>query len=556
MSDFIKQHISKYHLRYLFLFFVAIGFFVVIKSRHSPLYFNLPQASSCNTGWYYYDEEGNQHYILSLPTVIPVGNSPVTRIYHFYASDYPKEICFYTHHQTAIFSLNGNILYEYSIDSNPSWLEDYRSFFHIVEIPPVKHGELCLSFTPVGKKYAGEYDSIYLGSYQEILVKIFLEHMDKMFIGLMLIVIGFICFFLSRMYKRNFSEDKTLLHLCYISFLFGIWLLEESKLLQFLIPNQGIHWCFEYLIQHFILLASIIFVKDILVPSKKKLSDFFIIISLAVSLIIIALQLTGIVQLYNSMFVIQLFSVGFCVYITYLVNVGNFFHSKQRLKMFNFFMTLSVGVFVVIIIGHFNKSYGSLFMNLGVIFMFVSFLFIANQKTLDKYEAIQQAMLYQKLAFVDFNTGVASKTAWFSLIEKFNPEKDNMINCCLLLFDMNNLKKLNDSKGHLFGDKVISTFCECLTKAFSDDGTVFRVGGDEFICFCRHSNEDDIDAALKKFKALEANYKGTELEFSCAYGFVFFTPRSKEDFAEAQQRADALMYDMKRLMKVSRELED
>ena len=57
MSDFIKQHISKYHLRYLFLFFVAIGFFVVIKSRHSPLYFNLPQASSCNTGWYYYDEE-------------------------------------------------------------------------------------------------------------------------------------------------------------------------------------------------------------------------------------------------------------------------------------------------------------------------------------------------------------------------------------------------------------------------------------------------------------------------------------------------------------------
>lgn len=554
MSSFIK-HISKYYLRYLFFFFVFVGLFVIVKSRHEPLNFKLSLASTCNTGWYYYDEEGNQKYILSLPTKIPARNSPVTRIYHFYASNFPQEICFYTHHQTAVFSLNGRVIYEYDIERNPSWLEDYRSFYHIVTIPPVQNGELCLSFTPVGEKYAGEYDSIYLGSHQEILVKLFLDRMDKLLLGILLLIISVICFFLSRIYKRNFAEDKSLLHMCYICFLFGLWILEDSKLLQFIIPNQGIHWCFEYLNQHFILLSCAVFVRDIDIPSKKKFSDVLITLSLAVSILVIVLQLVGIVQLYNSMYVLQMFSVGFCVYITYLVNVGNFFHTKQRQKLFNFFMLLSVIVFFVIIIGRYNRSYGSIVLNFGVIFMFISFLFIANQKSMDKYESIQQAMLYQKLAFVDFNTGVASKTAWFSLIEKFDPEKDKMINCCLILFDMNNLKKLNDSKGHLFGDKVINTFCECLSKAFIDDGTVFRIGGDEFICFCRHCNEEDVEADLKKFKKLEASYKGTEQEFSCAYGYVFFTPRSKADFTEAQQRADSLMYEMKRLMKVGREFE-
>ncbi|MCR5762062.1 MAG: GGDEF domain-containing protein [Treponema sp.] len=553
MSGIIK-HILKYYIRYLFSFFLIIGLFVIIKSNGARLGFKIPQATSCNTGWYYYDREGNEHYITSLPTVIPSSsNSKTTRIYHFYSGEYPQELCFYSHHQTVIFSLNGKVIYEYNIEKNPSWLEDYRSFYHIVELPPVHNGEMCLSFTPVGDKYIGEYASIYIGSYQEILVRIFLERIDKLLLGIMLLIIGIICFFLSKMYKRNFSEDKTLLHLCFISFLFGMWILEDSKFLQFIIHNQGIHWCLEYLNQHFILLSAILFMRDVTVSSKKKLSNFFVISSILVSIIVITLQLAGIVQLYNSMYILQMFSVAFCVYIMYLVNVGSFFRSKQRQKLFNFFMILSVIVFFIIIIGRLNRSYGSIALNFGIIFMFISFMFIANQKTIDKYEAVQQAMLYQKLAFVDFNTGVASKTAWFSLIEKFNPEKDKMINCCLLLFDMNNLKKLNDTKGHLFGDKVISTFCECLTKAFIEDGTVFRIGGDEFICFCRHSSEEDVEFRLKKFKELEAGYNGTELEFSCAYGYVFFTPTSKDDFTEAQQRADSLMYDMKRKMKIGRE---
>lgn len=552
MPDF-RKYILKYYIYFFFLFFALVGLFVVVKSRHETLdYSSFSQAENYNGGWYYYDENGESHSVPKLPAVIP-SNTPTTRLYHSYSSMYPQEICFYTHHQTGSLSLNGKELYKYEIKGNPSWLADYKSFYHIVKLPPAGNAELCISLTPVGKKYVGEYDSIYLGTYQEIITRILFERLDKLILGIILMLISIICFFLSNIYRRNFSDDKTLLHLGFIGFFFGLWMLEESRLLQFVILNQGVHWCIEYLNQHFILLSAFLFVKDVYVPSQKKPTVILLGSSLVASVIVTVLQFANIVQLYNSMFILQLFSVVFCAYITYLVNIGNFFHQTKRLFWFNFFMFLSVLIFVPMILRVFNETYSTYFLSVAIIFMFVSFLLIGNQKTIDKYEAVQQAMLYHKLAFVDFNTGVASKTAWFSLIEKFDLEKSNMINCCLMLFDMNNLKKLNDTKGHLFGDKVINTFCSCLTKAFEKDGTVFRIGGDEFICFCRHSTEDEVEKMLKEFEILEASYKGTELEFSCAYGYVFFTPHSKEDFAEAQQRADSLMYEKKRRMKVGRE---
>ncbi len=49
--------------------------------------------------------------------------------------------------------------------------------------------------------------------------------------------------------------------------------------------------------------------------------------------------------------------------------------------------------------------------------------------------------------------------------------------------DITGLKAANDSKGHLFGDKLISNAGICLQKAFADYG-LFRVGGDELLVIC------------------------------------------------------------------------
>lgn len=48
-------------------------------------------------------------------------------------------------------------------------------------------------------------------------------------------------------------------------------------------------------------------------------------------------------------------------------------------------------------------------------------------------------------------------------------------------FDVNGLKIVNDSLGHLAGDEVIIAAADCISKTFGKVGTVYRVGGDEFV---------------------------------------------------------------------------
>ncbi|HJD47252.1 MAG TPA: GGDEF domain-containing protein [Candidatus Mediterraneibacter norfolkensis] len=51
----------------------------------------------------------------------------------------------------------------------------------------------------------------------------------------------------------------------------------------------------------------------------------------------------------------------------------------------------------------------------------------------------------------------------------------------LILFDLDNFKRINDSEGHPEGDRVLRQFGECLSSAFRRDDVIGRLGGDEFI---------------------------------------------------------------------------
>ena len=49
----------------------------------------------------------------------------------------------------------------------------------------------------------------------------------------------------------------------------------------------------------------------------------------------------------------------------------------------------------------------------------------------------------------------------------------------LVLFDLDELKRVNDTRGHQAGDECITTLAHCLARS-GDDGTAYRIGGDEF----------------------------------------------------------------------------
>jgi diguanylate cyclase (GGDEF)-like protein len=118
----------------------------------------------------------------------------------------------------------------------------------------------------------------------------------------------------------------------------------------------------------------------------------------------------------------------------------------------------------------------------------------------------------------------------------------------LIYFDLNHLKKTNDTYGHAAGDAVLEHFAAVLSKNVRDSDCVGRLGGDEFGVLLSHANQTQ---ALKKADSLAATlqasptiWEGNTIPVTFAYGAFQLSSGDKPDIAMA--RADEAMYAHKR----------
>lgn len=65
-------------------------------------------------------------------------------------------------------------------------------------------------------------------------------------------------------------------------------------------------------------------------------------------------------------------------------------------------------------------------------------------------------------------------------------QREGLSDCCLLLLDIDNFKTINDSHGHLLGDKVIMAVANVLRTCVGERGPIARMGGDEFAVLLAH----------------------------------------------------------------------
>ena len=109
--------------------------------------------------------------------------------------------------------------------------------------------------------------------------------------------------------------------------------------------------------------------------------------------------------------------------------------------------------------------------------------------------------------------------------------------CFVAMIDCDDFKKVNDTKGHLEGDKILKKVASLINNTF-EDCDAFRYGGDEFLLIIF---EKDISKIISKLEGLIA-----KSPLSLSIGLYY----SKENVLEiAKERADKALYKAKRLGK-------
>lgn len=113
-------------------------------------------------------------------------------------------------------------------------------------------------------------------------------------------------------------------------------------------------------------------------------------------------------------------------------------------------------------------------------------------------------------------------------------------NMAICVFDLNNLRIINNQQGHERGDLYINLFAKSLRKGVDENQFVGRCGGDEFIAFFKDVSKEDVKRNLENIKKECA--KCSEIPLSYAAGFAYSNDFSTLTMRELFCQADKNMY--------------
>lgn len=155
----------------------------------------------------------------------------------------------------------------------------------------------------------------------------------------------------------------------------------------------------------------------------------------------------------------------------------------------------------------------------------------------------------QKLAHTDAMTGVKNKLAFSELQARKDQriEEGKETEFAIAVFDLNDLKAINDRLGHEVGDQHIINACRMICDSFKHS-PVFRIGGDEFAVFLENTDYWVRERIMRQFDTrMEENAATGGLVI--AAGISDFVKGKDTSCIEVFERADQQMYLRKRELK-------
>lgn len=184
-------------------------------------------------------------------------------------------------------------------------------------------------------------------------------------------------------------------------------------------------------------------------------------------------------------------------------------------------------------------------------FVMAVVMMIGNYRIMSKRNDSSRAELgeVRSVAYRDSLTGVKSKNAYADWVAGINDRISHgaIAEFAVVVFDLNDLKRVNDTQGHEAGDEYIRQGCMLACRHFKHS-PVFRIGGDEFVAILEGKDFEQRQFLIMAFnEEVELNLK--EDKPVVAAGMSDF--RRDEDllYLDVFVRADANMYHRKEVLK-------
>ena len=149
----------------------------------------------------------------------------------------------------------------------------------------------------------------------------------------------------------------------------------------------------------------------------------------------------------------------------------------------------------------------------------------------------------------DGTTGLLNRKAYYREIEKLFLETDLKV-AAFVMLDLDNLKYVNDTYGHDFGDDYIKTAATALKEFRKCGGVVSRLSGDEFsICLSGFNSKDEVRGIIDRVRGImDSSYcllsDGTHFKIRASAGISWY-PDDADTYEMLMKYSDFAMYTVK-----------
>ena len=166
------------------------------------------------------------------------------------------------------------------------------------------------------------------------------------------------------------------------------------------------------------------------------------------------------------------------------------------------------------------------------------------------YEQKKQIENLSKLAMTDSLTNLLNFHTFHECLDKeIQRSQRYKHNLCLIMADIDNFKKINDTYGHLAGDQVIKVVAQFFLDFLRNSDSAARYGGEEFAIILPEISKTDALIVVERLRqaidSIQIEFENQAISVSLSFGISFLNKHKKVSKIELIKQADSALYQAK-----------
>ena len=383
------------------------------------------------------------------------------------------------------------------------------------------------------------YRDLIRGSILEVIVSII-----DILVGMLLIVYWIVV-------RRKLKIGLDILYFGIFATVLGCWSFNETEAATVLFLNRLACSWLAYVSLMLLVPPFILFVREFLEVDDKVWANVFCIASYLDMLFCIVFHITGLFAFQQTVIATHILMGSMLFYVVMaLVKRAKQSGMDRKVRMTIAGITvLTISYAIDLIAYYVGLQKTDVVGRFGLLIFIVMLGYETAAESLSKVDEGRKAEIYRELALKDMLTGLYNRNAY----DEWSSTHSRMHGVMLVMFDLNNLKECNDTMGHAMGDYYIKSAAEIIKKVYGEDGTCYRIGGDEFCAVISNAKQLVMDDKLNMLLRLEEvfNRNSQTLKMSIAQGYAIFDEKMDKNIEDTRKRADEMMYRDKRMGKLA-----